>query len=861
MIEQDKADIVVGSRNVQGGGSRNWPLFSQLKSKAAAALTFGLTSMTDPTTGLMAVRRSLLAGATLDPVGWKIVLEIVVKTAPSRVAEVPIVFEDRELGESKQSLRVFMQYALHVARLYAFRYPALAELLKFCAVGVIGLLVDLTTVVLVKESTGLDTRLCAVFGFAVAVTTNFALNRRFTFAHGRELPLFFSYLTYVGTNLLGLSVRMVVVYAAMVMTALEQGRGYVLSNAAGILLATMFNFVGAKFFAFDPERLSFGQSVRSREEPEPEAALPRSLVRGAGLLGCAALACVAFSSIGLRELHSDDEGVNVTMARNIALSSALLVRPSARPFSEPPPDPNRRDWVAEDLPALGNIPFFPALLAPFTYSAPDLHAIAEHGYAALSRFLNALGMIPLIATCATVLFSALLLWDQSRRAALYTGVLLATSPMFLAHSLTLEFEPVLTAFCAAGLFAFVRGTRARKPLTCFIGGTLLGLGFLTKMWLIVPYGLAACAFVLVQSTLVRKREELPLLLRRSVAAAAAGFAISACAHLAFVALVSPRDLPHWIGSVYLGIFSGRGVTGGKLSAIAGYEPKPFWYYPALLYREHFYLAPLVLFGLPSLLRRNRAHAIEALAMAFAACLAVIVLSVPAVKEPLYVLAVMPLLYILAGVSLAELENDSNKDRPANMAVVQAVIAIAGVSALCMGIARLVGADVAAREVALHAAGMAACALIGSRYLCRRSLAPGLLTASTFALALFVAAGVRARPNPDRAIVPLLARVVLEQPALSDVVAPHAKRLTGYLHHSVRGWLPGSLSVPHERLTPPCEHAAFVLGPDELAQPHAAAWLSELARVGREVDLGSAAPGYQAFLVEPGPDCPSARGPI
>ena len=84
--------------------------------------------MTDPTTGLMALRKSLLSGLMLDPVGWKIVLEIVVKAAPARVAEVPIVFEDRELGESKQSLRVFMQYALHVAKLYAFRYPALAEL-------------------------------------------------------------------------------------------------------------------------------------------------------------------------------------------------------------------------------------------------------------------------------------------------------------------------------------------------------------------------------------------------------------------------------------------------------------------------------------------------------------------------------------------------------------------------------------------------------------------------------------------------------------------------------------------------------------------------------------------------------------
>jgi hypothetical protein len=425
--------------------------------------------------------------------------------------------------------------------------------------------------------------------------------------------------------------------------------------------------------------------------------------------------------------------------------------------------------------------------------------------------------------------------------------------MFLARSLTLEFEPVLTAFCAAGLFALVRGTRARKPLTCFVGGMLLGLGFLTKMWLIVPYAGAACAFVLVQSTLVRKREELPLLLRRSVLAAAAGFALSASAHLVFVAVVAPDDLPHWIGSVYLGIFSGRGVTGGKLSAIAGYEPKSFLYYPALLYREHFYLAPLVLFGLPSLLRRNRAHALEALAMAFAACLAVVVLSVPAVKEPLYVLAVVPLLYVLAGVSLAELENDTSKDRPANVAMVQAVIVLAGVSALGMWIARLTGGPIGAREVALHATGMAACALIGASFLRRRPVGPALLGASIVALGLFVAGASQARPNPERALVRAIARIGLARKATEgarlDFSVPHPKRLTGYLHLGLEDTTLG-LPMPYGEVEPPCyPQRTYVLGPEQLSQPYAAAVLRDFAQIGREVDLGVSASGYRAFVID------------
>ena len=168
LIAEDKADVVVGSRHVPGGGSRDWPLSAQLKSQLAASLAFGLTSLTDPTTGLMAVKRELvqrlIAADALDPVGWKIVLEVVVKAAPLRVAEVPIVFEDRALGQSKQSLRVYGQYLAHLAKLYGHRYPTLRQLVLFCLVGVSGLVIDLSIVVTAKQLWSLDTRLCAVLG-------------------------------------------------------------------------------------------------------------------------------------------------------------------------------------------------------------------------------------------------------------------------------------------------------------------------------------------------------------------------------------------------------------------------------------------------------------------------------------------------------------------------------------------------------------------------------------------------------------------------------------------------------------------------------------------------------------------------
>jgi putative flippase GtrA len=79
-----------------------------------------------------------------------------------------------------------MEYFAHLYRLYKFRFPGLVEFIKFCAVGLLGLFVDLSIVSLLKELGGVDTRLCQVFGFLAAVTFNYAINRRFSFEHARE---------------------------------------------------------------------------------------------------------------------------------------------------------------------------------------------------------------------------------------------------------------------------------------------------------------------------------------------------------------------------------------------------------------------------------------------------------------------------------------------------------------------------------------------------------------------------------------------------------------------------------------------------------------------------------------------------
>ncbi len=116
-ILEGSCDATVGSRYTSGGGCADWPFTRRFISKFSRLLARGLTRLTDPMSGFMAIRKDCLNGVTLDPVGWKIVLETIVKTGV-RFHEVPIIFSERSEGRSKLDARVQAQYLAHLWKLY-----------------------------------------------------------------------------------------------------------------------------------------------------------------------------------------------------------------------------------------------------------------------------------------------------------------------------------------------------------------------------------------------------------------------------------------------------------------------------------------------------------------------------------------------------------------------------------------------------------------------------------------------------------------------------------------------------------------------------------------------------------------------
>jgi len=122
-----EADFVIGSRYVAGGKTDDdWGLFRWLNSKVATLLARPLTTVRDPMAGFFCLHRTTLErarAAGLNPIGYKIGLEILIKSRCDRVAEVPIDFADRLHGKSKLTMRQQIEYLRHLARLYRFRWP------------------------------------------------------------------------------------------------------------------------------------------------------------------------------------------------------------------------------------------------------------------------------------------------------------------------------------------------------------------------------------------------------------------------------------------------------------------------------------------------------------------------------------------------------------------------------------------------------------------------------------------------------------------------------------------------------------------------------------------------------------------
>ena len=118
---EDGYGLAVGSRYVAGGGITNWPWKRIVTSKVACMLAQPLTRIKDITSGYFLIRRDAIEDVDLDPIGFKIGLEVIAKAHYGKAIEVPYVFTDRVVGESKLNQKEILNYIKQLRKLYAAR--------------------------------------------------------------------------------------------------------------------------------------------------------------------------------------------------------------------------------------------------------------------------------------------------------------------------------------------------------------------------------------------------------------------------------------------------------------------------------------------------------------------------------------------------------------------------------------------------------------------------------------------------------------------------------------------------------------------------------------------------------------------
>jgi dolichol-phosphate mannosyltransferase len=251
-LRSGEADVVVGSRYVDGGGVGDWEGTRQSYSKFATTLakTFLKVNVSDPMSGFFALTREALAGSVrkLSLRGYKILLDILASTSkPLRVVELPFQFRTRTAGESKLDSLValeFLEMLLDktIGRVIPTRF------IMFMAVGGAGVVVHMAILSAAMFGFKLEFLVAQTVATTIAIAFNFFVNNTLTYRDKRikgfwptvrGLVTFYIVCAFGATANVGIANYMFTMHSEWWLAAI-----------AGILVGAVWNFAASKVFTW-----------------------------------------------------------------------------------------------------------------------------------------------------------------------------------------------------------------------------------------------------------------------------------------------------------------------------------------------------------------------------------------------------------------------------------------------------------------------------------------------------------------------------------------------------------------------------------------------------------------------------------
>lgn len=253
------SDVVIGSRYMEGGGIREWPLKRRIISIGATFLGRLLfPDITDPVSGFFAIRKTVVENAALKPRGYKILLEVLGKGTWEKDKEIPFEFVDREAGASKLKIRTIIEYAQQVLdiTLYSFFHHHSAawrewmRVFKFGIVGITGIVVNQGVLIALKEGAGFPIPVASVIAIELAILNNFLWNDLWTFrSAGGEQKLtgrWHRLLSFEVVSIGGAVINFAILNGLVLLIAMD----YRIANIIGILIGFVWNFMVNRRFTW-----------------------------------------------------------------------------------------------------------------------------------------------------------------------------------------------------------------------------------------------------------------------------------------------------------------------------------------------------------------------------------------------------------------------------------------------------------------------------------------------------------------------------------------------------------------------------------------------------------------------------------
>jgi 4-amino-4-deoxy-L-arabinose transferase-like glycosyltransferase len=241
-------------------------------------------------------------------------------------------------------------------------------------------------------------------------------------------------------------------------------------------------------------------------------------------------------------------------------------------------------------------------------SKPFLYAASLAGcFSLFGKNEFALRSVSLVALLGAglLLFSAVDTYFDDQWLSILALFFFLLNPWTITYARFAMPETVLVFWGSFALFAAVRFSKTMNLLWAVVCGLGLGLAFLTKLWLVLPFGLACLVIFAAMFAEAPKRVV-------AVGASLAAFVaiLASTSHLLLVLWQAPEVFRHWLYLYFIESFSSR-ITGEGHDPAAWFHP--WWFYLAGLFKASFFGLPAVYLAVGDMVRSDKRHLLALLA--------------------------------------------------------------------------------------------------------------------------------------------------------------------------------------------------------------------------------------------------------